>query len=60
MAMPLASAIAAMLATHTAHPDTIAACSHYGELFTSHDSGASWQKVQREFSEIRALALLPN
>lgn len=47
-------------ATHAVHPDTIAACSHYGELFTSHDSGASWQKVQREFSEIRALALLPN
>jgi len=46
-------------ATHAAHPDTIAACSHYGELFTSHDSGVSWQKVQREFSEIRALALLP-
>jgi photosystem II stability/assembly factor-like uncharacterized protein len=47
-------------ATHAAYPDTIAACSHYGELFTSHDGGASWQKVQREFSEIRALALLPN
>ena len=46
-------------ATHAERPETIAACSHYGELFTSQDSGSSWQKVKREFSEIRSLALVP-
>ncbi len=46
-------------ATHADQPETIAACSHYGELFTSLDSGSSWKKVKREFSEIRSLALIP-
>ena len=47
-------------ATHAAHPDFIAACSHYGQLFTSGDSGNSWAKVRREFTEIRALAMTTN
>jgi photosystem II stability/assembly factor-like uncharacterized protein len=47
-------------ATHAANPNLIVACSHYGEVFTSHDSGNSWDKVRREFAEIRALAVMPN
>ena len=46
-------------ATHAAHPDVMVACSHYGELFLSRDGGAKWDKAKREFTEIRALALLP-
>lgn len=47
-------------ATHAARPEFIVACSHYGQLFTSADSGNTWRKVQREFSEIRALATTVN
>lgn len=47
-------------ATHATQPDFIAACSHYGQLFTSADSGNTWRKVRREFTEIRALAMTVN
>ena len=41
-------------ATHPAQPDRILACSHYGELFASHDAGDSWVKLRKEFAETRA------
>ena len=47
-------------ATHRDDPGCILACSHYGEVFASHDFGDSWSKLRREFSEIRALAWTPN
>jgi photosystem II stability/assembly factor-like uncharacterized protein len=47
-------------ATHPARPDRILACSHYGELFASHDAGDSWVKLRREFAETRALTWTPN
>jgi photosystem II stability/assembly factor-like uncharacterized protein len=47
-------------ATHPADPGRVVACSHYGELFASHDAGDSWAKLRREFTEIRALAWTPN
>ena len=47
-------------ATHPADPDRILACSHYGELFASHDAGDSWVQLGREFAETRALAWTPN
>ena len=47
-------------ATHMADPGLIVACSHYGELYASHDAGDSWKKLPREFTEIRALAWTPN
>lgn len=47
-------------ATNPADPGLILACSHYGELFASHDAGDSWAKLRREFTEIRALAWTPN
>ena len=43
-----------------ADPGLILACSHYGELYASHDAGDSWRKFPREFTEIRALAWTPN
>ncbi len=46
-------------ATHAACADVMVSCSHYGEVFVSRDNGAGWDKTEREFSEIRALALLP-
>jgi photosystem II stability/assembly factor-like uncharacterized protein len=47
-------------ATHPAEPRRIAACSHYGELYLSENAGDSWTKLPREFTEIRALAWVPN
>ena len=47
-------------ATHASRPNLIVACSHYGELYLSEDSGNKWDKARREFTEIRALAMLPN
>jgi photosystem II stability/assembly factor-like uncharacterized protein len=47
-------------ATHASRPDAIAAASLYGYVFVSADGGESWQKLQKEFGEIRTLALMPN
>ncbi len=47
-------------ATHRADPNLIVACSHYGELFRTENAGDSWQKLRREFTEIRALSWVPN
>ncbi len=47
-------------ATNPADSGLVLACSHYGELYSSHDAGDSWKKLGREFTEIRALAWTPN
>jgi photosystem II stability/assembly factor-like uncharacterized protein len=47
-------------AMHAADPNLVLTCSHYGQVFASTDAGDSWSKVRREFSEIRALAWVPN
>jgi photosystem II stability/assembly factor-like uncharacterized protein len=47
-------------ATHAANPDLLLTCSHSGQVFVSEDAGDSWRKIGREFSEIRALAWVPN
>jgi photosystem II stability/assembly factor-like uncharacterized protein len=48
------------LATHPANPDVVLASSLLGEIYTSTDAGDSWQKLKREFSEVGAMALVPN
>ena len=45
---------------HVDVPDCIAAASVYGYLYLSDDGGASWRKLDREFGEIRAVAISPN
>jgi photosystem II stability/assembly factor-like uncharacterized protein len=47
-------------ATHAADPGLIVACSHYGELYASGNAGDSWNKLPREFTEIRSLSWVPN
>jgi photosystem II stability/assembly factor-like uncharacterized protein len=47
-------------AMHAADPNLVLCCSHYGQVFLSTDAGDSWRKIRREFSEIRALAWVPN
>jgi photosystem II stability/assembly factor-like uncharacterized protein len=46
-------------AVHAADPELIYASSVSGEIYRSSDSGASWEKLAREFGEIRALAWTP-
>lgn len=47
-------------ATHAAKADRILAFSLFGEVYISEDAGESWDKVKREFGEIRCIAWLPN
>jgi len=47
-------------ATHPANPDRIVTCSHYGELYATEDSGDTWRKLPREFTQIRAVSWVPN
>ncbi len=47
-------------ATHAADPDLILACSHYGEIYSSDNGGDQWEKLAREFTEIRGFAWIPN
>ena len=47
-------------ATNPADPDFIVANSLHGYVYTSQDGGASWNKSEREFGEVRALAWVPN
>jgi photosystem II stability/assembly factor-like uncharacterized protein len=46
-------------AVHAADPDLVYASSVSGEVYRSSDGGASWEKLAREFGEIRALAWTP-
>ncbi len=47
-------------ATHPSRPHVVAAASLYGYVYVSTDGGESWQKLRKEFGEIRTLALMPN
>ena len=47
------------LGFHPAAPDRLYAASVSGQLFRSLDSGGRWEKLTREFGEIRALAFEP-
>lgn len=49
-----------VFAVNAADPDLIISNSHYGEIFVSEDTGDNWNKLDREFSEIRSLAWTPN
>jgi photosystem II stability/assembly factor-like uncharacterized protein len=46
-------------AVHPADPDLVYAASVSGELYRSVAGGASWEKLAREFGEVRALAWTP-
>ena len=46
-------------ATHPADPDFVVANSLFGYVYISRDAGESWEKTEREFGEVRALAWVP-
>jgi photosystem II stability/assembly factor-like uncharacterized protein len=47
-------------AVNAAKPERLLSYSLFGEIYASEDAGDSWQKVKREFGEIRAIAWQPN
>jgi photosystem II stability/assembly factor-like uncharacterized protein len=46
-------------ATHAADPDLIVAVTFFGYVYVSRDAGESWEKLAREFGEIRGVAWGP-
>jgi photosystem II stability/assembly factor-like uncharacterized protein len=46
-------------ATHIADPELIYAACVSGEIYRSTDGGSSWDKLEREFGEVRALVWAP-
>ena len=48
------------MGTHKERPNVIVAASLLGYVYVSEDGGDSWQKLQKEFGEVRSVALLPN
>jgi photosystem II stability/assembly factor-like uncharacterized protein len=46
-------------AVHAADPRLVYAASVSGQLYRSTDAGVSWEKLAREFGEVRALAWAP-
>ena len=45
--------------THPDAPNVIAAASLYGYVYLSEDGGNSWEKLDKEFGEIRSVAVMP-
>ena len=41
-------------------PNVVAAVNLYGYVYVSEDGGNTWSKLQKEFGEIRVLAVKPN
>ena len=48
------------ISSHKERPNVIVAASILGYVYVSEDGGDSWQKLQKEFGEVRSVALLPN
>ena len=48
------------IATHPSNPNRVVANSTNGYVYISEDAGDSWQKLDKEFGEIRALLWTPN
>ena len=49
-----------LFAIHPTDPNLILSSSLFGEIYASSNGGDSWNKLKREFSEIRSLAWTPN
>jgi len=47
------------IATHSEDPRLVFVCTNFGQLFRSLDGGNTWQKLKREFGEVRAAMLAP-
>jgi len=47
-------------AEHPSNPDRILMSTHMGQVFASEDGGRRWAKLEREFTEVRAICWVPN
>jgi photosystem II stability/assembly factor-like uncharacterized protein len=47
------------IASHAVDPSILFVCTNFGQLFRSMDGGDTWQKLKREFGEVRAVMLAP-
>ena len=47
------------LGTHPARPDVVVAASLYGYVYVTEDAGDSWRKLDKEFGEVRSVAVTP-
>lgn len=47
------------MATHPQLPGQVVAASVFGQVFVSSDTGHTWDKLDREFGEIRSVTLTP-
>jgi len=47
------------VATHGAAPHVVFVSTNFGQLFRSLDGGDNWEKLKREFGEVRAMMLHP-
>jgi photosystem II stability/assembly factor-like uncharacterized protein len=48
-----------MVATHPANPSLLFTCTNLGQMYRSNDGGEVWQRLPREFGEIRTLLWHP-
>ena len=48
------------LGTHAERAEVIVAASLYGYVYVSEDAGDSWRKLEKEFGEVRSVAVTPN
>ena len=48
------------IAAHESDPKRLVAAACSGEVYASEDAGESWEKLKKEFGEIRAVAWMPN
>ena len=48
------------LSSHPEVPDVVVAGSLYGYVYASNDGGDTWNKLKKEFGEIRTVAVSPN
>jgi hypothetical protein len=48
------------LGTHAERAEVIVAASLYGYVYISDDAGDSWRKLEKEFGEVRSVAVTPN
>ncbi len=56
---PGTNSVVYAIAGHRDIPETMAACSIFGQVLTSVDGGASWSRTARDFGETRAIAISP-
>ena len=48
------------MGSHADRPNVVAAASLYGYVYVSEDAGETWRKLEKEFGEVRAVAVTPN